>query len=263
MTVSANTKNADPEVTGRKIFFLLPSAMVQNGIVAELVQNEYEVYVTGRKDTLRRVLRQHPDSIVFVDINEKMAEAEREIWVRAVQDAPDTKTVSIGILSSNDSEALRAKYLGALKVACGFTVLRFDAERNTRQILEILHAAGAKGRRKFVRANLDGETNASINIPLGGKFVRGSIRDISSTGISFTLEGNPEIAQNAFLRDAQIILQTNRLKVEGVHVGLREEGTEKIYVLIFSNRIDSEVRARIRAFIHHHLQLRMDAELKK
>ena len=250
------------EITGKKIFFLLPTAVIQNSIISELIQYEYEIYVTHNKDTLRRVLRKYPDSIVFVDINEKMSEREWETWITTVMGAPDTKTVSIGIVTANDNEELRKKYLETIKVACGYTVLKFDLDKAVKQIAEILHNVQAKGRRKYIRATTDSDANATINIPLNGVFVNGFIKDISVVGISFTLDGSPEIAKNAMVKDVQLILQSSRIKVEGILFGSRMDSKEKIYVLLFSQRTDAEVRTKIRKYIQYNLQVKMDAELR-
>ena len=53
------------ELLGKKIFFLHPSAFVQNEVISELVQLEYEVYVVKDEIALLRALRKYPHSIVF------------------------------------------------------------------------------------------------------------------------------------------------------------------------------------------------------
>ena len=256
-----NSSN-DSELTGRKIFFLLPTAVIQNSIIVELIQHEYEVYITHNKDTLRRVLRKYPDSILLVDVSEKMPEREWETWIRAVMASPDTKTVSIGVITSNSNEDLRDKYLQQIKITCGYTILKFDLDKSLKEIVGILHSAGAKGRRKYIRATIEGDASATVNLPLDGSFVNGKIKDISVVGISFTLDGNPEIAKNAVVKDVQMILQTSRVKVDGILFGSRMDSREKIYVLLFSQRTDSEVRSKIRKYIQHNLQVKMDAELR-
>ena len=252
------------EITGKKIFFLYPTAVVQNNIIFELVQHEYEVYVARNKDTLRRVLRKYPDSVVFVDVNEKMPEKEWETWINAVMTAPDTKTVSIGIISSSENEEQRNKYLQTIKIAAGYTMLRFDLDKSIKQILEILQALDAKGRRKYIRTTTEGDSSTTINIPMNGAFINGRIMDISVVGISFTLEGSPDIVKNTLVKDVQLILQTSRIKVEGILFGSRMDKKEKIYVLLFSQRVgaDADLRAKIRKYIQHNLQARMDIELR-
>jgi len=255
------TESSDFE--GKKIFFLFPTAVMQNSIIVELVQHEYEVYVANNKDTVRRVLRNYPGSIVFVDINEKMPETEWEMWIRAVMKAPDTKTISIGVITSNGDEEIKKKYLETIKVTAGYTVLNFDLSKGIKQIADVLQSINAKGRRKYVRATAGSDSSATVNVPVDGAFVKGQVKDISAVGISFTLEGNPEFPKNTMLKDVQMVLQMSRLKVEGILYGSRTEGDEKVYVLLFSpQRTDSEVRAKIRKYVQYALQLRMDEELR-
>jgi hypothetical protein len=125
-----------------------------------------------------------------------------------------------------------------------------------------LQNAEAKGRRKFIRAAPGYDSNTTINIPMHGAFVNGEIRDISVVGISCTLEGSPEIAKNVLIKDIQIKLQTSLLKVEGIVFGSRMNDGERIYVILFTQRIDLDVRTRIRKYIQQNLQTKMDGELK-
>jgi len=40
------------------------------------------------------------------------------------------------------------------------------------------------------------------------------------------------------------------------------DGKDKVYVLIFSQKVDHDVRAKIRKFIQYNLQGKMDPELR-
>jgi len=252
----------DPaEMTGKKIFFLYPTVAVENKVIAELVQQEYEVYITKNKDTLRRVLQEYPDSIVFVDINEQMTEAEWEAWITSVKTSPDTKNVSLAIITNNDDEKIKRKYLLTIKVS-GYTVLKFDLDKAIVHIIEILQSLDAKGRRKYMRATTKGDSNATLNLPFNGMFVKGYVRDISVVGISCTLEGNPDIPKNTLFKDIQVKLLSSLLKVEGIVFGSRMEGSEKIYVVLFTQRIDPDVRVKVRKYIQQNLQAKMDIKLK-
>jgi len=251
----------EAESTGKKIFFLFPSVAVENKIIAELVQQEYEVYIAKNKDTIKKVMKDYPDSIVFVDINEQMTEAEWEAWITTVKNTPDTKGISIAIITNNDDEKIKRKYLMTVKVS-GYTVLKFDLDKAIMHIIEILQKLDAKGRRKFIRATTTTDVNATLNLPINGRFVKGQIRDISVVGISCTLEGNPEIAKNTLFKDIQVKLQTSLLKVEGIVIGSRMDEKEKAYVILFTQRIDPDVRTKIRKYIQHNLQTKMDVELR-
>ena len=250
------------DILGKKIYFLYPTTVVQNQIITELAQQEYEVYSAKDKDALRRVLRKYRDSIVFVDINEHMTEKEWETWITAIMNAEETKGVSIGILTAADDELVKRKYLLSTKVPCGYTVLKSDLDKSISHIFEVLKTVDAKGRRKYIRATTDKEPNATVNLPLNGMFVNGQIKDISVVGISCTMEGNPEITKNSLFKDIQVKLSSHLLKVEGIVIGSRMDGKEKIYVVLFTQRIDPEVRTKIRKYIQQNLQGKMDMELR-
>jgi hypothetical protein len=250
------------EITGKKIFFLYPNVTVQNQIIPELAQQEYEVYSTRNKDALRRLLKKYPNSVVFVDINEDMPENEWEFWITGVLEDTELAGVSLGIVTSSDDDVAKRKYLTVLKLPCGYTVVKVDLVKTIARITEALESVNAKGRRKYIRATIDKEANTTINIPYEGEFKNGRLKDVSVVGISSTLDGDPDIPKNTLIKDIQVRLQGSLLKVEGIFFGSRLDGREKVYVFLFTQRIDPEVRTKIRKYIQHNLQNKMDAELR-
>ena len=258
-----STPDNNSDLIGKKVFFLYPTVAVQNRIIPELVQQEYEVYVAKNKEKIKKALSKYPDSIVLVDINEQMSESEWDIWITGLMDAPDTKDVSIGVVTTNDDEQIMRKFVLALKIPCGYTVVGHDIEKVISQIIASLQTVNAKGRRKYIRAIIEkGDANSTINLPVNGNFVNGVIRDISVVGISCMLEGNPEIPKNTLFKNIQIRLQTNLLKVEGILFGTRVEGEETIYVILFTQRVEPDVRTKIRTHIQRTLQQKMNPDLE-
>ena len=51
------------------------------------------------------------------------------------------------------------------------------------------------------------------------------------------------------------------IKVEAIAFGSRTDGGEKSYVLLFTQRIDPDVRVKIRKYIQVNLQNKMDSEI--
>ncbi|MDR2552415.1 MAG: PilZ domain-containing protein [Treponema sp.] len=250
------------DLVGKKIFFIHPSVFVQNDIIGELAQQEYEVYIARDEQKLQRVLRKYPGSIVFASIEETLSPGKWETWIRQIMTDKAAGDVPIGVLSNTGNEDFRRLYLNTLKVPCGFISLRTDASAVTKTLLEILKTADAKGRRKYIRADTRGETMTTINFPCNGDLVNGEIRDISVVGLSCVFSEDPELEKNALFSDIQIKLQSALLKAEGIVFGSRMEGNEKIYVLVFTQKIDPAVRTKIKTYIQKNLQSRMDAELK-
>jgi hypothetical protein len=254
--------DGNDDILGRKLFFLYPSALIQNQIAAELVQQEFEVYICKDHVKLRQALKKYPNSIVFANINDGIDKNEWEAWIRGVMGDPKTAGVDIGIICAGDNEDLKRKYLVQVKIKCGYTVLKADLQPAIRQILEILKAVDAKGRRKYIRVTMENESNITVNFPIHGTFVNGVIKDISVVGFSCAFKEDPGLARNSLFQDIQLKLQTILLKVEGIVFGARMDGGTKIYVVLFTQRTDPDVKTRIRKFIQSNLQSKMDAAFK-
>ncbi|MCL2472777.1 MAG: pilus assembly protein PilZ [Treponema sp.] len=255
-------ENDNSAFFGKKIFFLHPPVSLQNHVIAELAQEEFEIYIAKDEAKLRKVLKKYPDSVVFAFINEKLRENVWDEWVRSIISVPETAAVNIGIIASAADENLRNKYINQYKVRCGFTVLKADSMDAVKQLVDILNGINAKGRRKYIRAITNNESNTTVNFPMNGTFVNGLIKDISAVGFSCSFTEDPEFTRNKLFTDIQIRLQSQLVKVEGVVFGSRIESDEKIYVILFTQRIDPEVRTKIRKYIQTNLQNKMDTELK-
>jgi hypothetical protein len=248
------------EVQGRKIFFRSPTVPVQSQIIEELVQQEFEVYIIKDHVKLSKALRKYANSIVFVNIDDGMPEMEWEKWIRGMMST--LPNVDFGILSANNDEEFKNKYLNDVRVRGGFFHLTLDMSKTVPKVLEVLKIMNAKGQRKYMRAAMDSENTATLNMSMPNGFVNGVIKDISVVGVSCAFEQDPELVKNALFKDIQVRLQTMLLKVEAIVFGSRMNGNEKIYVLLFTQRIDPEVRTRIRKYIQTTLQGKIDKEFK-
>jgi hypothetical protein len=255
------TENID-NTLGRKIFFLHPSALVQNQVITELAQLEFEVYISKDEGKLKNLLAKYPDSIVFASISEGMKESAWEEWIRGVMANPGTSKIDIGIIVPISNEDLQRKYIQQLRASCGFTAIKSDPNGAIKQLVSILNDVNAKGRRKYIRALIDNGSNTTVNLPMNGTYVNGNIKDISVVGFSCCFTEDPVLNKNRLFDYMQIRLQSHLLKTEGIVFGSHMDGVEKVYVLLFTQRTDPEVRAKIRKYIQSNLQSKMDIELK-
>jgi hypothetical protein len=253
--------NDPTAITGKKIFFLYPSALIQNEIAAGLVQRELEVYIVKDHVRLRRILKRYPDSIVWVNIDNGMPEKEWDGWIRNILNDSATANIVFGILSSESNGVLGLKYTEVIKVKCGYVVVKKDTRSAIIQIFERLKAVDAWGRRKYIRVTSDNEALTTINLPYNNDFIKGVIKDISVAGLSCCFSEDPNIDKNSLISNIQIKLQSVLLKAEGIVFGSRMDGLDKIYVIIFTQRTDPEVRVKIRKFVQASLQVRMDKEM--
>jgi hypothetical protein len=248
--------SAQSEIVGKKVYFLYPSAPLQLQVITELVQREYEVYSSKDHVRMAHVLKKYSDSILFINIDEGISEPEWEKWVGGITSA--LPNVKIGIFSSTPTDELKTKFENTLHAECGYMALKLDMKNSAPKVIEVLDKFNAKGRRKYLRATMDKDSNATINMPVNTGFANGTIKDISVVGISCSFEHDPGFRKNELFKNIQVRLQTMLLKVEAVVFGSRMEGEEKVYVFIFTQRIDPDVRTKIRTYIQSSLQRRMD-----
>jgi len=249
------------EIVGRKVFFLYPTVQMQNIIMDELTQQEFEIYTAKDAARLTPVLKKYNDSIVYVNLDDNTFKSELEKWIEVARSA--VPNVKIGVFSSSTDEEYKKKYSNKSYIECGMINLKLDMNRAAQKISETLESMNVKGRRKYLRASTERETTATINLPHDGNFIKGSIKDVSVVGISCTFDNNPGLKNKSLYKDIQIRLQSMLLKAEAVVFGSRNDSGNTIYVLIFNTqRISPDVRTKIRKYIQQNLQHKMDTELK-
>ncbi|MDR1443976.1 MAG: pilus assembly protein PilZ [Treponema sp.] len=246
-------------ICGRKVFFLNPLPPIQNIVVDELIQREYEAYIVNDRAALKRVLKDSPGSIIFVDIDQVIGEKEWESWIREITTSGELQDTRIGILTANRNDALQNKYTNVLHLPCGYTMIHRDLNITTAQVVNILNANDAKGRRKYLRTSMGKEALAVVNFPIGGRFIGGSIKDISTAGFSCAFVEDPGFSKNSAFSNVQIKLKHIILNVEAVIFGSRTEGNNKVYVALFTDRLSPDSKVKIRKYIQSNLQEKVDA----
>lgn len=254
--------HGNSEIQGRKIFFLHPSAFVQNVVIDYLIHQEFEVYISKDENRLKSILKKYPDSIVFACIDEGLSPNAWEMWVRNLKGSPVGKDVGIGILSNTNNDNLRKLYLETCQVNCGFIPVKADKNAVLKILHDILNAAQAKGRRKYVRVNTGGDDKVTVNLPsFDDTYIVGQIRDISVVGFSCVFNEDPKLEKNSLFPSIQIKLHGTLLNLEGIVFGSRVDGPYTVYIFLFTPKIDSAMQAKIRAFIQKKLQQQMDSEI--
>ena len=251
----------DANSLGRKTFFIHPSALTQNHIIDELAQEEFEVYTLKDELKLKQALEFYPDSIVFASINEALKENAWIELIHEMHENPLTGKLDIAFISSSNDEDTRKKYTDLFDFNCGYVVVKSDINKAIRQIVTIMNNVNAKGRRKFIRLITD-KDNTTVNIPINGTYRNGNIKDISTVGFSCVFDVDPVLPKNGLFANIQLKLQSQLLKAEGIVFGSRADENEKVYVFLFTKRVDGEVQAKIRKYIQTNLQNKMDDGLK-
>ena len=256
-------------VLGKKVLFLYPPPVLTE-VVEELARREFEVYLIGNHDKARRYLASEPESIVFVNIDEGLAEPEWEAWVRGLRDDEKTAGVGIGIMSLNDDQELKTKYLMDLQVQCGYVTLKIGSAKTAEILAKTLEANEARGKRRFVRARTSpGTTLCAANFE--GSTLRGEIRDFSIAGMAVQFEGGAALKAGTVLRAIALTIKGGRVSIDGVVVAHRnvdatasaQETDRASTILMFDpSSLDDVKREKLRSLILKVNQAEFDRTLE-
>ena len=250
--------NENPLIMGRKVFFLYPHSVIQNDMITILINHEYEVYTVNDHEKMLKIAKYFPESILFINIDNKLSEEEWESYIVTLLNNKDTIS-RIGILTYNKDKNLAKKYLMDMMLPCGFIVLSLSFEQSAATILKMLMVNEAKGRRKFLRASALDSDNTKLNFKYNGLLYTGNVTDISVAGMAFSIDYDIDIQINTHLDDIQLQLKGIICRVSGVIVA-RRDGNEGNFVLIFKDTDDLS-KIKIHNFIYNTLQKNMQNKI--
>ncbi len=247
------------EISGKKVFLLYPHSVVQEELLHTLITQEYEVTLLKDHRRALRILEQFPDSILFINIDDKLSEEEWEEYIRGIIGNAAFTEVRIGILSYNNDAELKQKYLMDIGVQCGFIQLKLGLAQSTKIILTALEASEARGRRKYVRVNCKDDKNAIFNVRISDTVLPGNIVDVSSIGMAVSFDNaDPKLQKNTLLEGIQLRLRSSLVSVSGVVLGFRD-AKPRIYVIIFTPKTSNAEKLKLRRYIIQALQSSIDS----
>lgn len=246
---------------GKKVFFLYPPSVIRDEMIGRLLDQEFEVYMLKDIKMVDMMLKNHPDSLVFVNIDTGLSEPEWEQWIRKTMETPETAGIGIGIVTYNTDDALQRKYLMNIGIPCGFIKLKLGLDESTRILLATLKANEAKGRRKYVRANCANDSLSAVNLREGPIRTSGTLLDISIVGFSCILDPDPSFQKNSKLHDVQLKLRASLIRTKVVVFGMREHEGRTVYVMLFTEPHTQASREKIRNFIQITLQSEIELEM--
>ncbi len=247
---------------GKKVFFVAPNSVVQKEMMADLVQQEYEVHLVPDVGKAKKLFAKYPDCIAFLNIDDGLSEKDWETFVSDVQANPALKQVKLGILTYNSDPELAKRYLMEHRVPCGFVKLSLKRGESTAIILKVLEANEARGRRRYLRIPCRENTRLNF-LDLTG-MIEGRVVDISSVGMACVLDPDKAWPKNSVLESVQLKLGASVCMVTGIVIGSRRlERGDNLYVMLFDPKTPPAQREKIRAYIQWALQASIDEDLRE
>jgi len=244
-------------IFGKKIFLLYPHSVIRDDMLDWLIMAGYETYTLTSEKKAIKLMEKFPGSIMFINIDEGLKEDEWEKFIRSVLEDPKTKDTLLGIMSYNQDQKLMKKYLMELVLPCGYVQLKLGFEESKNIIINALEANEAQGRRKYIRADCEGDINAIMNFKDDMGLRQGKILDISSTGIAARIQTTTDLPSNSLIKDVQLKLRGGLLMSDMVVMGHRMND-KTVYVMLFASKLSKDDKLVIHRYIKQCLQKYID-----
>ncbi|MDC7222673.1 MAG: PilZ domain-containing protein [Spirochaetales bacterium] len=221
-------------------------------------ENEYEVYVLNDQRKLDSLMNRFPDSIVYVNVDGTLTENEWKNYLKTL--LSQHPGLQVGVLSGRITDMnMVNSYIMDVGINCGVIQLRQGVKECADNMLKVLEANEAKGRRKYLRYQCGYNDRITLNFPHVNNQYRGHIIDISSVGLSCVFDEPVQLTKNELLKDVQLKLNGILLTTDCILIGSRDDQGTLHYVLLYRFPPERKSqRSKIRNFIHTSLQKQLE-----
>jgi hypothetical protein len=238
----------------KKIFFLYPVTVVFD-LLKDLLKSGYEVYVIKDHTQIPKLVKLYQNCIIYINIFEKMEEKNWEKFIKNLILDPENSGIQVGICTyatSNDEE-LSKKYLMDIGITGGYINLHASYKKSIENVMKILEASEARGKRKYVRVKpFENDEHTFVLIETDeGKKIQGKILDISicCMSVEFT---SYRLVKNQIIRDVMLKLRGVPCPLEVFVKGYHNDN-KNIYLLMFVIQ-KPNVKEKIFDYIYERLQ---------
>ena len=258
-------------ILGRKIFFLNLSTDVKERIISVLREEEYEVYFLDNYRYAKNALREYPDSIFFLQIDDhSQNELDTIPWFNFLDSFTEDEnlcTILIGIISKRMPTNVRSYFMLKLPLAAGMLTIRNGTESVLENIKEVLKINGAKGRRQYVRAHCPRESTDCVQYELLGVKFDMKMNDLSCAGISCTISNETVsfFQPNTVLKGVNLYLgRNNPIKCNCAVFGIKpiDEKYSLLVLLLLPTTAES-TKSLIRSHVYDLLQTSLETVIFK
>jgi len=260
MAEEQTTEHRENPLFGRKVFFVNPPLAVENNIISELRDEEYEVYVIHDYRLVKPVLYDNKDALIFLYIDDQLTYNQWFNYIKSFQNDEKIKSIFIGVLSSKAGYEDQQRFMLDLSLPGGFIMLNEHIEITHKKLKGILDINGAKGRRQYIR--LDCKTLADVkgHLTTDNKMFTFNIDNISSVGLAciYSQEYVNLFQKSTLQHGISIQIGNKVIPAPSVVFDTRIVNNNGFSVLLFTNNVHKSTKQTIKAYIFDVL----DANLK-
>ncbi len=254
---------ADENIYGRKIFFVAPPYTVKKETIPALRDAEYETYIIDDYRTARSIIKQNPNSVLFVNVDIHMPVVAWIVFLKKFKEDELFRDLSIGILSSTNDDSTRQLLFSEVDPQAGLITTNGSEDQILTDIANILMLLQVKGKRQYVRANCLSDRNAKLLWTHNDKMHELKMVDISNVGSALLLPSKfrDQIQDKMIIRGAAMQIGSVNKNIDLVVYGLHDSGSNILVITLFLNAGDPNLKSLTKKYIYDTLQAQMLASI--
>ena len=172
-------------------------------------------------------------------------------------------TIFFGIASERNDDGVKNHFLLNATIPAGFISLNINDDILVDNLMRILDLNGAKGKRKFVRADCEDDILVSADCTIDGARIPLKITNISSAGVSCLAEEKftSFFKPNLLIRDLHISLRSQKIQVAAIVMHSSLKNKVLTVILLFTKGISISSQKIVREYVQHCLQKEINDQL--
>lgn len=241
--------------SGRKVFYFFPAGPYHETIVKNIIKKEIEIYTLSDIKRGLPLIFQYNGAVILFHIDEFKDSEHIKTVIRDFSRQTSHRSIEIFLLTSvqekyeNIEESM--KEIGN----CSPHLLDPSPEKTSDELIALLQNLHVQGQRNYVRFGTNNNAVALIEIMRKNRKITGSVHDISTAGISFSIPEGPGFTIRTKLKDFAVDIDG---RIEGltgtVTIKRKLPNGTVLYVLLFDKEVSQEISEQLHTIIHGSLQ---------
>ncbi|MFO7731471.1 MAG: hypothetical protein R6V86_11990 [Spirochaetia bacterium] len=249
---------------GRKLFYLFPQGNFHQSVVQHIIREEYEVYTLSDYKRGLPLIFQYNGAIIFINLDTVPGDTKFITTIRDFSRQSSNRSIDIFLIThSNETKKWAEKYLTQVD-NCSTLMAEETVEGVTSQLDNVLSNLHAQGQRKYVRFGTNNKHITHLSFFRKEKRIKAFLHDVSTAGLSFTLEEEHPLSMRSKLTDITIDLGYTIEGLTGtITIKRRLPNNKTLHVLLFDKTMDDKIKEQLRFVIHASLQRQFTARMEQ
>ena len=249
--------------SGRKVFYFFPTGTFHQHVVKEIIQHEFEIYTLSDFKRGLPLIFQYNGGIILFYVDGLENYQHGLSVIRDFCRQSSHRSIELFLLTGSAERVEKMERYMQEMDNCRALLLQEQPEETSIELIALLNELNARGQRRYVRFGSNTDEIATIGIARKNRKLVGTVHDISSAGLSFSLPEGPSFAVRSKIKEFSLNLDGEIGHLSGtITIRRKLPSGLFLYVLMFEKGLAEETRNKLHTIIHGSLQRQFTQRLE-